>query len=342
MTPYQVDPDIARVVLPAGAPEDVWLAERLKGIGGSDIAQAAGIAKYGSPFQLWMVKTGRIDPEDLLTDEDRERFYWGHALEPVVVARFAKNHPEYDVTPGAGTYARVEAEWQRVNVDSLAWNPDGSLAAVIEAKTGNHRVLADWNGEEIPLSYYYQCQWAMWITGAPLTFICALIDTHNYIEKVIERDDEMIADLVDFGAEFWRQVVDDVMPEVDGHDDTSSMLATTHYEPGSMVELDLGWLKDLTLRGELVQQIKDLTEKKTQIDNRMRVAIGDAETAWVGDDKVATFKASSKPTRKVDPELLDILGEDFPEVYAAVVTEKPASRRLTYANHTTTPERNHE
>ncbi|WIX75974.1 YqaJ viral recombinase family protein [Amycolatopsis carbonis] len=342
MTPYQIDPNLARVVLPAGAPEDVWLAERLKGIGGSDIAQAIGIAKWGTPFQLWMLKTGRIDPEELLDDDARRRFHWGHKLEPVLVSEFAERHPEYGVTPGAGTYARVEAEWQRVNVDSLAWNSDGSLAAVIEAKTANHRALSDWNGEEVPVSYVAQCQWAMWVTGAPRTYICALVDTHTYIEKDIERDDDMIGDLLELGAEFWQKVVDDVMPEVDGNDDTSSMLAITRYEPGSTVELGLEWLKDIAHRVELVEQIKDLTEKKQQIDNRMRVAIGDAETAWVGEDKVATFKASSKPTRKVDPELLDILSEDFPEVYAAVVTEKPASRRLTYANSTTTPERNHE
>ena len=64
-----------------------WLAERNKGIGGSDIATILGLSKWKSPLQLFLEKTGKVVAEDL---SDKEVIYWGNVLEDVVAKEFER------------------------------------------------------------------------------------------------------------------------------------------------------------------------------------------------------------------------------------------------------------
>ncbi len=62
-----------------------WLYWRNKGIGGSDASVICGINKYKSPSELWMEKTGMIEPE-----EAGEAAYWGTIMEPIIRKEFTK------------------------------------------------------------------------------------------------------------------------------------------------------------------------------------------------------------------------------------------------------------
>ena len=66
---------------------DKWLKMRNKGIGGSEAAVIVGMNRWKSPFQLWLEKTGEVEPEDL---SNNEFIYWGNVLEQVVADRFAE------------------------------------------------------------------------------------------------------------------------------------------------------------------------------------------------------------------------------------------------------------
>jgi putative phage-type endonuclease len=330
--PFAVDAD---VVLPADAPPATWLAERLHGIGGSDIAAAVGLSRYESPYRLWQVKTRRATPTP--DAAARRRMRWGHLLEPVLRAEFAARHPEYVVTTAPGTYARPGIPWQRVNVDGLVWHHDGELAGVLECKTGTHHQLPNWADDEVPVTYTAQGQWAAHITGAPRVFMAALLDTSTDVWPVLERDDDIIGDLVEMAAEFWQHVVTDIPPPVDASEVTRKALARVTARAGQQVVLDPSWHKGVRRRAELHEQIKALEAEKDLIDNQLRAAMGDAETAYLIDPdgtrrRVATHRAP-KPTPRVD---LERLAAEHPEVYARVVTAEPAGRRLNYTRPTTT------
>lgn len=327
MQPFQIDPQHACVVLPADAPHHEWLEERYNGIGGSDIAVAAGVSP-STPYQLWLTKTRRVDPELLLDDTDRERFRWGHKLEPVLLDAFAEDHPWLRVTPGAGTYARPDAKHHRVNVDGLAWTPDGQLDGVIEAKTANHRQTLLWDNDEVPIQYVAQCQWAMHITGAPRAYITVLIDSHDNRVRVIERDDDLINDLAAAADEFWRLVETDTPPPVDSSSTTRRMLAATHTEENAEVELDPEWSIDLRRQADLAERITELTAERDKITNRLRAAMGEAEVARLFGDIVATHKRPKTPQRRVCRDTLSVLRDINPTAYRQIVTETPASRRL--------------
>lgn len=328
MSPFTVR---AEVVLPAGAPHEVWEAARRDGVGGSDVAAVVGLSTYESRYTMWCYKTRRAVPR--FDEEARRRMRWGHLLEPVVREEFAYRHPEYIVTQAPGTYAVPGLPWQRVNVDGLVWHPTGELAGVLEIKTGTHRRMHEWDDGEVPVGYTAQGQWACHVTGAPRTFFMALLDTSFDVETVVQRDDGIIGDLVELAGEFWECVVRDVPPPVDGSEATRQVLARVEAAAGTSVVLDAGWWKEVRRRHELHEQIKALEEEKAEIDNRLRWEMGAAESAYlVGRDgkrhRVASHR-QPRPTRRVDWEALSA----WPEVAARVVVSDPPGRRLSYARN---------
>lgn len=42
--------------------KEEWLKWRSTGLGGSDVATICGLNKYKSPLQLWLEKTGQVEP----------------------------------------------------------------------------------------------------------------------------------------------------------------------------------------------------------------------------------------------------------------------------------------
>jgi putative phage-type endonuclease len=63
-----------------------WLQERTKGIGGSDAGVILGLNKYRTAFELWLEKTGQVDPQEI----DNEAIYWGNEMENVIAKEFEK------------------------------------------------------------------------------------------------------------------------------------------------------------------------------------------------------------------------------------------------------------
>lgn len=64
----------------AGMPREEWLQWRTKGIGGSDVSIIAGINPFKSAHQLWLEKTGQVEPEQT----DSEYAHFGTLLEPLI------------------------------------------------------------------------------------------------------------------------------------------------------------------------------------------------------------------------------------------------------------------
>ena len=70
-----------------------WLKYRTQGIGGSDVSILAGINPFKSVHQLWLEKTGQVEPEE----GDTEYTHFGTLLEPIVKKEFTRPEPEIKV-----------------------------------------------------------------------------------------------------------------------------------------------------------------------------------------------------------------------------------------------------
>lgn len=265
----------AVLVTDAPANSDEWHAARLNGIGASEIAAVVGLSPFESPFSLWHRKAGNLsgpDPANPL-------FYWGHALEPLVAARFAEGHPEYQVEP-FGTYRSAEREWQIANIDrSLHSIEDGF--SVLEIKTT--RYPDGWGpsgGTEIPLHVQCQVMQQMDVFSAPYAWVAVLIGGNDYREYRIEFDADDAAALREAGAAFWESLQTQDEPPIDASFETYEAVRELHPEIDEDMDVEID--ADLWAAYVISKAAADAAaDEHRQIKSAVLNAMGQARRALV-------------------------------------------------------------
>lgn len=196
----------ARLLLPADAPRPDWLAERRGGIGGSDASTIAGVNRWGSRYELWLDKTGRL-PEQPETPAMR----MGRLLEPVVAQMFTEDTGIR--TRRAGLMASRTRPWQRVSLDDLT--EDGGI---LECKTTNWRLADEWDDGQVADHAEVQVQHALAVTGRTHAWVAVLIDGRDFRFERVERNDHLIEVLTDMEDRFWRDhILADVAPAMEAN-----------------------------------------------------------------------------------------------------------------------------
>lgn len=130
------------------APErEAFLAERRKGLGGSDVAAIMGLDSRRTPYQVWCEKVGKELP-DIGKPHAMRR---GNFLEAAVLRRYAKEVQPAEIVPQVPHVA--DGGWRRGNQDARIVMPDGKRRC-LEIKTVNKHVhRADWGDpwtDEVP------------------------------------------------------------------------------------------------------------------------------------------------------------------------------------------------
>ena len=109
-----------------------WLKSRKAGVGGSDMSTILGLNSFQTPYELWLEKTGRVEPEAI---SDKWAVIRGNALENELRKRFRANHPEMLVTDGTDKqFISREKPYLRASLDGILQGKDGSFG-ILEIKT---------------------------------------------------------------------------------------------------------------------------------------------------------------------------------------------------------------
>lgn len=178
------------------------LAERRKGIGGSD----ANILMNGDPtaiHQLWLDKTGRAEPEDLSRVLPVQM---GLYTEPFNVYWFGLVTGR-KVTGMGQTRQHPEITWARVTLDGLT-TEEGGAPAILECK----HVNAFSKIEEVVQRYMPQLHHNMACAGVRHAVLSVLIGTQSYDTYDVACDDWYLAQLIDRERAFWECVTTDTPP----------------------------------------------------------------------------------------------------------------------------------
>src|ERR1051326_1911905 len=188
-------------------------AERQGYIGGTDAAAVLGLSRYKTPLGLWSEKTGAIVPA---AKKDGELPIWiGNRLEDVIAERFTfetgikvQRVKEVQVHP---RFPFLRAQIDRRLVGSNE---------ILECKTASAFKAGEWDGEDLPSEYILQGLHQLMVTGAERCHLACLIGGNvDFVRKVVERDEQMIADLEAKEVEFWNRYVQGrEMPKVIAHD----------------------------------------------------------------------------------------------------------------------------
>lgn len=201
-----------------------WLKERRKGIGASEASAVLGLNPYMTNIELWQIKTGRIEPEDI---SQKPYVKYGIESEPHLRALFALDFPQYEVS-----YRKYDL-FRNPQYPFIFATLDGRL---VEKATGRKGVLEiktteilksmqkeSWK-DKVPDNYYVQVLQQLLATGWDFVILKAqlkydfdgevFLQTKHYrIERSeVEEDLEYLEEKE---VKFWtKNVLGDKKPDL--------------------------------------------------------------------------------------------------------------------------------
>ena len=278
-----------------------WLLKRKNGIGGSDAGAICGLNPYVSPMKVYLDKT-----TDIIEDTDNEAKKVGRDLERYVAERFVEETGKR-VRQTNFMYVSKEHPFMFANVDRMIVGEKAGL----ECKTASAYSAAQWENGNVPPHYIVQCNHYMATTGAQRWYLAVLIMGKAFKYVCIERDEKAIADLIRIEERFWNyNVLQNIPPEPDGSDASEQFLKSLYDKTTAGKELVLsGYDEELKRHDELVELIGKLEKEKKTIEEKIKLSMEDAETAYT-DGYVISWK-------QYDQERLDSnkLKTENPDIY---------------------------
>jgi putative phage-type endonuclease len=249
-----------------------WLEARTTGIGASDMPAILGKNKYLSELELFLIKTGQVP----LDDEDSEAAQWGHELEGKIVEVFGRRTSRA-VTRASHLLRSTKYPWAMCTLDAWQVVPGYDRAVPLEAKlTGAFG--RDWD-TGVPDYFMPQVQQQMLVTDAPMASFACLINGTRLVHADVQRDEGMIAEIIEAGERFWRAVTDEKTPAPDGSKSAGWALRHLYAaDDGGAVALD--WTcESLSERHDLLcEQLAELEQEKERIRQTIQFAMGTATT----------------------------------------------------------------
>lgn len=304
----QVEAPAARLLLPSGDLNDPayrrqWEATRLDGIGGSDVAAILGLAgKWNSPRRVYEEKHGRS------TFKDTEPAEIGREIEDFIAMMFAKRSG-LSVAMPPGTLQNIARPWMRANVDRYVLGSDGCPVVPLECKNRSWYQLDQWE-DGVPDAPAIQCYWYMAVGGWSHGYVAALVGGNRLIWHRLERDEEIIAELVDHCEKWYqRHIVEGFPPPADGLEDTTVLLSRLwEVQPEAVLEIDAAKATQvLAEHGRLTAAAKAAADEVRKVENEMRLIAGANEIVKAGGQIVWTNKQNStfapKRFREERPDL---------------------------------------
>ena len=272
-------PPALRLVKTQNLSRDDWLTVRKGGIGSSDAASAVGLNPYKSQLQLWMEKTGRdgnlpkVDPND-----ETSPMYWGTLFEAIVAAHYTKR-TGHKVRRINAVLQHPKEPWMLANLDrEVMGAPD---VQILECKTAGLNGSRLWK-EGVPEYIQLQVMHQLAVTGKQAAGIAVLICGQELQIHRIERDDSMIAKLIELERQFWRYVELDQQPPADGSDSADTALRCLYPH-------DNGQTLDLIQDTEMSAAFSDLmavrqlltmnSQLEAQLKQRIQQCMGEATKA---------------------------------------------------------------
>jgi putative phage-type endonuclease len=272
-------------------PNERWHELRRTGIGGSDAGAVMGANPYASPLTVWMQKTGRESP-DMQTSENAEV---GTLFEPFIRREIMRPYlidngyvADIEIIEPWAMFRSTRFHFATLNADGFAsvlWPKSDDAAGVpiynretvgIEIKTGTAHQSKHWAHGRTPISYWWQVQHSMMVTGLQTFILFGVIGNRRTV-RIIGRDDDAIDRLIIEERELWERVergglVDAPMPlGIDADDEALKALG----QPAMDDEADLSDIEaDVDRYYSLGREIKDLQQLRKQAKQKILHAMG--------------------------------------------------------------------
>ena len=285
------------------------IEERKNYIGGSDAAAILGLSRFSTPLKVWGEKTGNLPTEDI---SEKLRVKLGNKLEQTVAELFMEETGKELVRRNETIY-HPSYKFLAANIDRKVIGE----RAGFEAKTTGSYSYRDWEGEEIPQEYIFQCLHYLAVTGWDRWYIACLIGNQKFVWKEIVRDEKVINEIIKKEIHFWREfILKKQMPMQITRDDEDVLAKLfPNAAEGSVIELGDDANKVIESLDSLQADYKVLGGEIDQAKNTLRAMMKNSETAKTNNYQI-TWK--NQPDNRLDTNRIK---EEAPDIYKKYLKE---------------------
>jgi len=314
-----------RLVSTTNLDREQWLTVRKGGIGSSDAAAAVGLNPYKSQLALWLEKTGRdAAMPQIDANDDCTPVFWGTILEPIVATQYSKRTGlKVRKVNAVLQHSDPDLRWMMANLDREVVG--SAEVQILECKTAGINGARLWK-DGVPEYVQLQVIHQLAVTGKQAADVAVLIGGQDLEVHRIERDEKMIANLIELERRFWQYVVDDTPPPADGSDSADQALRCLYPQDNGRT-LDLSGNPALSVAyvelKALKQTISKQQQREAELKQLLQQAMGDVSRATFAGGQI-TWKRSKDSTVLDTDSLL----KDNPDLKARYSKVKEGSRRF--------------
>lgn len=318
-------------------------ADRLTGLGGSDLGAILGLNPWRTPYQVYLEKIGEAQPFEgnlqtrfgTYAEEFVAREYCARTGRQVHRFNAMLRHP---TAPLIG------------HVDRLVI-PDGAKRASyrqeirtdlgLEAKTASAFATgrgSEWGEsgtDQCPEYYLLQAASYMALTGCPRWDVAVLFGNQEFRIYRLARDLELEAMILDEASRFWSNHVLARVPP-DPTSEAEARQRWPRHSEGRVLEADDALLVMLQHLANAKRRGKELAEEEQALKDLILPLLKDADSVRRGEMSLATYRAN-KDTQRTDwQRVAGVLMQDLPidktaEIVAAYTFKQPGARVLRLA-----------
>lgn len=292
-----------------------WLENRKDGIGASEVGTILGLNQYDTPYQLWLRKTGQVEPKQ----DENLLMRLGHLLETPVATVWSEQTGREVIANSAGDWQYVceEKPFLRVSPDRLYWLPGEKRnmknRGILEIKTTQKGVTAD----DFPKSWFCQLQMNLGVAELEYGSLAWLISGRDFGYQDFSFDREFFAWMVEEVTRFWVDCVKGGKePAIVNVQDL--VIKFPRSVAGKAVE-ETGEIYDKWMElKEANAEIKRWQAVKEQAEEVIMMAMGDAETLRMpGETKALVTWKTGKGRETFDKASFK---KDYPDLAAKYTT----------------------
>lgn len=299
------------------------LAERINYVGASDAAVACGMSPYKTALELYLEKTGQVEPADL---EHKVVVQVGNHLEKLVLDTFEFETGHKVVERQVVVTSNIHP-WMRATLDGRIPG-----TAVVEAKTASRKTRwGDTGTDQIPQEYLIQVHQQMLVTGERKAFVPVIFSGSDFDWYEVNFDQGLSEFITERLVEFWDHVKLGVAPDPQTAGDIELLYKRDN---GALVQADESIVAKVAALKFFSEEAKALEEKAEALKSELKMTIG-ASAGLLGLDgkPLLTWKAA-KDGVKTDWQAMamdamkNISKEQQSALICAFSKTTPGSRRF--------------
>jgi putative phage-type endonuclease len=292
----------------------LWLEERRKGIGGSDVAAIMGLSPWKTAYQVYQEKRKEVEDwgGNSLTD-------WGKRMEPAI-RQWYSDETGRDVRLPDKIMYHPQHPFMLASLDGFT--DDGRVVEIKTARSGKNWGEPETN--QIPDYYAVQVHHYMTITGFQVADIPVSIAGGSPSLYIVEADKEISEMIIEACAKFWERVQSGNPPDPVTYADAVARFGKIKSDGSIIATTEL--IEAIAGLKQLRAQLGAMEDAEEAVKAKLIIALGDqADTIIDGAGQTLVTYKLANGRKLFDSKSLE---KEMPEVYQKYLKQSEPARRF--------------